>query len=202
VAISSHSEAASVTNILLDQNRAAVLTLKHLYDLGHRRIVFMRGQDNSLDAKPRWEAMMSAARDLGLKREPELTLILEQNSWSPDLGYPVVMDLLRRTQDFTAIACFNDQAAIGAIRALADFKLRCPEDVSVVGFDDISSAGYCIPRLTTVRQPLQAMGESAASKLIEMIEAGQPTPARSIYFEPALIARESTGSARKLRRKA
>jgi DNA-binding LacI/PurR family transcriptional regulator len=200
VAISSHSTQSGVTDILLDHDRASVATLKHLYDLGHRRIAFMRGQVNSLDAGPRWDSLMKAARQLGLVREPELTLKLEHNSWSPDLGYPVVMDLLRRTRDFTALICFNDIAAIGAVRALADQELRCPADISVVGFDDISSAGYCIPRLTTVRQPLQQMGEAAASTLVELIEKVKGASTRPIFFAPELIVRESTTTARRLRR--
>jgi DNA-binding LacI/PurR family transcriptional regulator len=199
VAISGHSQIPSVTNILIDHDYAAMATLKHLRDLGHRRIAFMKGQPNALDAEPRWNSLMAGAQAAGFSIDPQLCLALEMNSWSPDLGYPVVMDLLRRTRNFTALVCFNDLAAIGAIRAVADCNLSCPSDLSIVGFDDIGSAGYCIPRLTTVRQPLEQMGATAAGKLIERIEAAQPGSPQTIYFAPELIVRESTAISRKLR---
>lgn len=195
VAISSHSKHKSVIDVSLDHEAAAHITLRHLYEMGHRRIAYMKGQSNSLDAEPRWSATMEAARQLGLTVDPKLNIALEHNSWSPDLGYPVTLDLLRRTQDFTAIVCFNDQAAIGAIRAIADCGLRCPVDLSIVGFDDISSAGYSIPRLTTVRQPLEQMGQAAARTLIEAIEGQQPA-SRELCFAPELILRESTAAPR------
>ena len=192
VAISGHSKFESVSNIILDHERAAIFTLKHLYDLGHRRIAMMKGQPDALDSEPRWQAMMNAARELGIKVNPELNVFLKTNSWSPELGYPVVSDLLRRTRDFTALVCFNDLAAIGAVRAIVDCNLRCPEDISVVGFDDISAAGYSIPRLTTVRQPLQQMGETAARILVERIQNPENAGQHENYFLPELIIREST----------
>ena len=104
-------------------------------------------------------------------------------------------DLLSRTRDFTAIFCFNDIAAIGAIRAIADSGLRCPDDISVIGFDDISSAAYHIPRLTTVRQPLHRMGEIAVQTLLKRIESPREAYPEFIMFEPELMVRESTGAA-------
>jgi DNA-binding LacI/PurR family transcriptional regulator len=195
VAISSHSPYESVVDVFLDHDAAARIILRHLYELGHRRIAFMKGQKESLDAEPRWDALMRCAREMELEVDPELVMILERNSWSPDLGYPVVFDLLRKTKDFTAIICFNDLAAIGAIRAIADCGLRCPGDLSVVGFDDISSADYCIPRLTTVRQPLQQMGEAAAQTLIQSVEA-RGEKSQNLCFLPELMVRESTAQAK------
>lgn len=197
VAISSHSTHSNVIDVSLDHEVAATLTLRHLYDLGHRRIAFMHGQTNSLDSQPRWDATMRAAKALGLVVDPKLCISLEHNSWSPDLGYQPVLELLRHTQDFTALVCFNDQAAIGAIRAVADCGLRCPVDLSIVGFDDISGAGFSIPRLTTVRQPLQQMGETAARTLIAAIEGTAPAE-RELCFAPELIHRESTAAPTRL----
>jgi DNA-binding LacI/PurR family transcriptional regulator len=200
VAISSHSEFPSVVDVLLDHDEAARITMNHLQALGHKRIAFMKGQPNALDAAPRWDALMKCAQERGIKIEPGNKLVLEHNSWSPDLGYPVVQDLLRRKTDCTAIVCFNDLAAIGAVRALADRELRCPADLSIIGFDDISSAGYCIPRLTTIRQPLAEMGEFAAQSLIRKIESPEWTPRREYTFRPELIERESTGAPAKRRK--
>jgi len=192
VSISSLSQFKSVSCILLDHQRAAMFTLKHLYDLGHRRIALMKGQPNSLDSEPRWQALLGAAQQLGIKVDPSVNTMLTENSWSPELGYPVVSNLLRKTRDFTALVCFNDLAAIGAIRALTDCGVRCPEDVSVVGFDDISAAGYSVPRLTTIRQPLREMGETAARTLIERIQDPKHEVQRETYFLPELVVREST----------
>jgi LacI family transcriptional regulator len=196
VSISGHKKIKGNTNIVMDHDRAALLALKHLYDLGHRRIVFMKGQPHALDSDVRWEGIMTMAKRVGLTIVPELCVYLVANSWSPELGYPVIRDLLARTRDFTAIFCFNDIAAIGAIRAIADCGLRCPEDISVIGFDDIASAAYQTPRLTTVRQPLRRMGEMAVQTLLKRIESPTEAYPEFIMFEPELMVRESTGAAR------
>jgi DNA-binding LacI/PurR family transcriptional regulator len=195
VGISSHSKTAGVTNVMLDHNVAARMALRHLYDLGHRRIAFMKGQQYSLDSEARWEAIVDIAKEIGVVVYPELCVFLEENSWSPELGYPPVRDLLSRTHDFTAIFCFNDTAAIGAIRAIQDAGLSCPRDISVIGFDDIIVAEYFNPRLTTVRQPLRKMGLTAAQLLVQRIQAPDDQYPHDVWFEPELIVRESTAAA-------
>jgi LacI family transcriptional regulator len=192
VGISSHSKADGVTNVMLDHNVAARMALRHLYDLGHRNIAFMKGQRYSLDSETRWQAIVSIAQEIGLIIRPELCIFLEENLWSPQLGYPPVRDLLARTRDFTALFCFNDTAAIGAIRAIQDAGLACPRDISVIGFDDIIVAEYFNPRLTTVRQPLHNMGIAAAELLIKRIQAPDEPYPQDVWFEPELIVREST----------
>src|ERR1039458_3931366 len=113
VSISGHRRMSGVTNVVLDHDRSATLALKHLYELGHRRIAFMKGQRHALHSETRWENIAAIARKMGIMIVPELCMYLEKNSWSPELGYPIVRDLLKRTQDFTAIFCFNDIAEIG-----------------------------------------------------------------------------------------
>jgi DNA-binding LacI/PurR family transcriptional regulator len=195
VTISGHKKIKGNTNIQLDHDRAALLALKHLYDLGHRRIAFMKGQPQISDSDFRWKGIMAMAMRVGLTIFPELCVYLEANTWSQELSYPIVRNLLARTRDFTAIFCFNDIAAIGAIRAIADAGLRCPDDISVIGFDDISSAAYQTPRLTTVRQPLRRMGETAVQTLLKRIEAPTAAYPEIILFEPELMVRESTSAA-------
>ena len=192
VGISIHSNAPTVTNVMLDHTSAARMALRHLYDLGHRRIAFMKGQRYSLDTEARWESILNMAREIGVAVDDDLCIFLEKNIWSPELGYPPVRDLLARTRDFTAIFCFNDTAAIGAVRAIEDAGLNCPRDISVIGFDDIILAEYFNPRLTTVRQPLHNMGTEAARLLVRRIQTpDQPYP-QEVWFEPKLIVREST----------
>jgi DNA-binding LacI/PurR family transcriptional regulator len=185
-----------VTNIMLDHDRSAALALKHLRDLGHKRIVFIKGQDHISDSEIRWESIVKTAKAMGVAVHPELCVHLEANSSSPELGYPVIRDLLTKTRDFTAIFSFNDLAAIGAVRALADVGLSVPGDVSVVGFDDIASAMYQTPSLTTVRQPLHRMGEAAAQLLVKRIAKPHEPYPEEITFEPELMVRESSGAAK------
>jgi DNA-binding LacI/PurR family transcriptional regulator len=196
VGISSHNSPPGVTNVMLDHTRAAGMALRHLYELGHRNIAFMKGQLYSLDSEARWEGIISIAQQIGLTIRPELCIFLEENLWSPELGYAPVRNLLSRTRDFTAIFCFNDTTAIGAIRAIEDAGLICPRDISVIGFDDIIVAEYLNPRLTTVRQPLHKMGRSAAQLLVRRIQSPDQPCLEEVWFEPELVVRESTAAAR------
>ncbi len=198
VAIPGHKPMPGATNIVLDHEQATMLALQHLYDLGHRRIAFMKGPSFTQDVMARWSGTLLAAQRLGLPVLPELCMNFEASEMAPDMGYPIVRDLLARTRDFTAIFCFNDTTAIGAIRAIRDASLRCPEDISVVGFDDILSAAYHTPSLTTIRQPLRQMGETAAEVLLRRIKNPEASHPGEIMLQPELIVRESTSRAREL----
>ena len=114
---------------------------------------------------------------------------------APEIGYKPMQVLLEKTRDFTAIFCFNDIAAIGAIRTLRDAGLNVPGDVSVVGFDDILSAAYYTPSLTTVRQPLTEMGKRGAQVLLERIANREAPFPSEIVMAPELVVRESSGPA-------
>ena len=200
VAVAGHRKIAGVTNVVLDHRRAAELSLRHLYQLGHRHIAFMRGQPFSCDSDDRWKSLMTVARELGLEVCPELTVQLERDLTSPELGYPVVQALLQKGRRFTAIISFNDIAAIGAIRALRDANLKIPDDVSVIGFDDIGVAAYQTPRLTTIRQPLRRMGETAARILLQRIQGFEDYP-EEFAVAPELMIRETTAApSRRVRR--
>lgn len=198
VAVSSHNPAAGVTNVVLDHDQGARLALSHLIELGHERIAFMQGATGITDAQYRWKSIANVAGEMGIAMRPELCIQLQETRQTPEAGYQVMQDLLRRTRDFTAIFCFNDISAIGAIRAIIDAGLRVPDDISVVGFDDIVTAAFCRPSLTTVKQPLQEMGARAAQVLLDRIgKPGGEWPAE-LMMEPELIVRESTGPARSL----
>src|ERR1700723_3197622 len=192
VAIAGHQHISGVTHVVLDHHRAAELSLRHLYDLGHRTIAFMRGQPYSSDSDARWQSIVQVAQDLGLSIRPELTIQLEKDLTSPELGYPVVEQLLTHYRNFTAFLSFNDIAAIGCIRALHDVGLRVPEDVSVVGFDDIKEAAFQTPSLTTIRQPLHQMGALAVRTLLQQLRPSDTKAPLQVAVEPELIVREST----------
>jgi LacI family transcriptional regulator len=221
VAISAHSAADNVTNIVLDHHLAALQALTHLYELGHRRIAIMRGPRAIPDSEFRWESIQQVAGEIDLKIDPALVVRIDADSgadsgagpgggsgagaWSmkagqhpmaPEIGYKPMQSLLERTRAFTAVFCFNDISAIGAIRALKDAGLSVPGDVSVVGFDDILSAAYFTPSLTTVRQPLEQMGRRGAQVLLERIADREKKFSGEIVMSPELVVRESTGPAK------
>jgi LacI family transcriptional regulator len=191
VAVAGHKKIEGVTNIVLDHRRAAELALRHLYQLGHRQIAFMRGQTFSSDSDDRWKSFMAVTRELGLQVQPELVIQLQVNISSPELGYPVVQQLLDTKRPFTALVSFNDISAIGAIRAFRDHNLRVPEDVSVIGFDDIQGAAFHNPSLTTIKQPLNNMGIASARILLERLRGKKDYP-EQVAIVPELIIREST----------
>jgi len=196
VTVAGHKRIEGVANVVLDHRRAAELILRHLYELGHRKIAFMRGQPFSSDSGVRWQSLAKVAREMGLAVQPELTIQLTRDLTSPELGYPVVQQLLALHRRFTALVCFNDMAAIGAIRALHDAQLRVPQDISVVGFDDIPQAAFQTPSLTTVRQPLHTMGKLSAELLLQHLRSRVAMPTE-VAVEPELIVRESTAAARR-----
>jgi DNA-binding LacI/PurR family transcriptional regulator len=195
VAVAGHKELKGVTNIVLDHERAAHVALEHLAELGHRRIAFMRGQNVSSDSADRWKAICTVAQKIGLTIDPQLVIQLELDDPSPHLGYPYAKELLARNKPFTALFAYNDISAIGAIRAFQERALRIPEDISVVGFDDIQFAAFNTPSLTTVRQPLAKMGQIAAETLLARIEEQREAQAE-IAIEPTLVVRESSGPVR------
>jgi LacI family transcriptional regulator len=191
VVVAGHRKIEGVTNVVLDQKRAAELALRHLYQLGHRKIAFMRGGSHSSDADDRWNCLMAVARDMKIPVLSELNVQLELRVSTPELGFAPTNELIDRGEDFTALVCYNDIAAIGAIRALMNHGLRVPEDVSVVGFDDIQGAAFHNPSLTTIRQPLHEMGGVAARILLQRIR-GQATFPDVVPIHPELVIREST----------
>ena len=191
VAVAGHQQIPGVTNIVLDHRFAAELTLTHLHSLGHRQIAFMRGQAFSSDSKERWQSIVAVAGEIGIEIRPELTVQLDRDLTSPELGYPVMQQLLSGGKKFTALVAFNDPSAIGAIRALQDIGVKVPGDVSVIGFDDIKVAAFNNPRLTTIRQPLSNMGRIAAQCVLNRLN-GSEQFRKQITVEPELVIRDST----------
>jgi LacI family transcriptional regulator len=197
VCVSGHENAPGGAHITLDHERAAVLGLSHLIELGHRRIAAIKGQEFSSDTNVRWTAICEVANRMEAPIASELISQLEGDSPSPETGYLATKRLLERSVSFTALFAFNDISAIGSIRALREAGLRVPEDVSVIGFDDIPAAAYNYPALTTIKQPLSEMGRLAAEHLLKRISDGAESDLpEEIMVEPELIIRQSTARAR------
>ncbi len=199
VSVSGHKRVDGVTNVVLDHDLAASLALRHLKDLGHRRIAFIKGQVFSSDSEIRWRALNAVASQIGITIDKKLVAQMEHDSSSPEVGFGVMQEILSRNAAFTAVCAFNDLSAIGAIQALREARKQVPGDVSVIGFDDIRSAAFQNPRLTTIRQPLREMGVLAAETLLKRIARGSTSeyPAE-IMVKPELVVRNSTAAAPKL----
>ena len=188
-----------ISSVLVDNETGACLALEHLYSLGHRKIAFIRGPKRLGDSGSRWRGVTNFARAKHLEIDPELVLDLPE-SLDPksafENGQRLTEDLLRRKHRFTALMAFDDMTALGALRALHKAGVRVPEQCSVIGFDDVAPAAVAIPPLTTVRQPMEAMGAAAVTVVMEGIRAAvEQLSFRASHQKtaPELVVRESTG---------
>jgi LacI family transcriptional regulator len=196
VTVGGECNGSNICNILLDHSKGCRLAMEHLAVLGHKDVAFFKGHPGSADTELRWKFICEAAAELGIPIRDELWIQLRGVAGLPEAstseeGYIYAQRLLDRKQHFTALFAFNDMSAIGAASAFRDSGLKLPEDLSLIGFDDIPSASFTNPRLTTVRQPLHEMGTLAASTLLERI-ANPGTGPQQILVEPELVVREST----------
>jgi LacI family transcriptional regulator len=196
VSVSGHTRREGTINIRLNHLKAAEFGLSHLKQLGHQSIAFIKGQPFSSDTNQRWRAIVETAKAMGIEMNPGLTVQMQSVDAGPGPGHEATCQILRMGIPFTAIFAFNDISAIGAIVALREAGLRVPKDVSVLGFDDVLAASTNHPPLTTIQQPLRAMGRAAATTLLGMIrdDLARPWPA-AITVQPSLVVRNSTGHA-------
>ena len=194
VVVSGHREPEGTLSICLNHRLAAGLAIDHLLELGHRKIAILKGQAFSSDTQIRWKSIADAAKKRGLALDLKLVEQLDGLGPGNELGYAATRRLLKAGRQFSALFAFNDSAAIGAMKALAEAGLGVPGDVSVVGFDDVQGAAFQNPGLTTVVQPLREMGVLAATALLDQI-LKRPATSRSHVriVDPGFVVRGSTG---------
>jgi LacI family transcriptional regulator len=183
---------------MVDNEAGGRLELEHLYKLGHRKIAFIRGPKMLIDSAPRWKGIQKFASSVGYEIDSNLVMqlpdSLDPNS-SFEGGIRLTEELLQKRKKFTALMAFDDLTAIGAIRALTKAGVKVPEHCSVAGFDDVALSAMCAPSLTTVRQPLETMGNLAVNIIMEGINAAQEKRDWTISHQrtsPELVIREST----------
>jgi LacI family transcriptional regulator len=169
--------------------RAAVV---HLAELGHRRVGYITGNERLASARDRRRGFEHVRAQLGLHRHPEL---IAEGDYLQRGGYEAAQRLLRLRPRPTAIFAANDISALGALAAIREAGLRVPDDLSLVGFDDIALASQVHPALTTVRQPMQQMGRAAVNTLLAMV-AGIDAPSSLITLPTELVVRSSTAPPR------
>jgi LacI family transcriptional regulator len=177
-----------VLSIHVNEEQAAFDAVSHLISLGHRKIYMISGRGFSF-GRQRAEGFFQAHEAAGLERNE--SRLVQVPYYTAEFGMYGMRECLLRDRDFSALFAATDELAIGAVRVLRDEGLRVPEDISVVGFDDIEITDYLIPRLTTIRQPLDAIGEQTALTLHKLINGTRGNGADMI-LPYKLIIREST----------
>ncbi|MBL8329768.1 MAG: LacI family DNA-binding transcriptional regulator [Rubrivivax sp.] len=173
-----------------DNFEGARLATHHLLALGHRRIAFIAGDMRHPDGKERLRGYRSALSAAGLA--PDEALVMP-GAYTEDSGRLAVERLIDNRTPFTALFAANDQMAVGARLALHHRRIRVPEDISLVGFDDLDSSVYAIPPLTTVHHPINELGQLAAAAMLQLLDGEQPTLTMP---PPRLIVRESSAAPR------
>src|SRR5205814_3108129 len=190
--------AHTVSSVMGDNEAGGRLALEHLYKLGHRKIAFIRGPKALIDSAPRWKGVQKFASSVGHEIDQSLVTQLPDGldpSSGFDGGFRLTEELLQKRKKFTALVAFDDLTALGAIRALTKAGIKVPDQCSVAGFDDVALSAMSAPSLTTVRQPLEAMGNLAVNIVMEGINASQEKRDWTITHHrvaPELVIREST----------
>ncbi|MCH4876074.1 LacI family transcriptional regulator [Pseudomonas sp. TMW22090] len=179
-------------SISLDNRAAAKAMTEHLIELGHRRIGLIKGPKSSPLTRDRVAGYQDALNQAGIEADPALVCHGDFSLKAGDDGAAAMLALPDRP---TALFCENDEMAIGALKRIRQSGLRVPEDISLVGFDDIPFAAYCDPPLTTISQPAAAFGQRAVEMLIALIEK-KPLAERHVVLPFELTLRESTARVR------
>lgn len=181
---------SDVVSICTDNERGGHEAVCHLVELGHRQIAFIGVPSFVKSGIPRRRGYDRALEEHGLTPNPDL-IVVEENS--ADGGYCAATTLLARRQNVTAVFAYDDVMAIGAMRAFQERGIRIPEDLAIVGYDDIPLAAHVSPPLTTVRQAIQMMGIRAMQMLIKLMEGEEPEEVETL-LQPQLIVRQSSRS--------
>lgn len=179
-----------VNSVCVDNYEGVRLALEHLVGLGHKRIGYISGNPNSSDGPERLEAFKALSKKLNLDQDEGLIV---HGDFTFESGEREVQKLLSLKTPPTAIFAASDYMAIGAMRAIKAKGLSIPKDIALVGFDNTLEAAYVSPALTTIRQPLQEMGEAAVDLAIRSMEEEDFKP-QTLVLKPELIIRESCGA--------
>lgn len=174
--------------VFLDNVKGAYLAVNYLIDNGHKNIAFISGTKTAIISLNRLKGYKKALEERNIKVNED---IIVEGNWQIDSGYKRTMELLDQGKEFTAIFAGNDLMAVGAIKALKSRNIKIPEQVEIIGFDNIDLSWIIEPQLSTVGQPAYKMGAKGAQQLINLIE-GKKIVNKSIILEPELILRETT----------
>ena len=178
-----------VSSATADDRMGMRLSVEHLVSLGHTRIAHLAGPLDYSTGLDRYEIFHETMRACGVEPDPELVLVTE--AFTESEGARLCGQLMAAGREFTAVAAANDLLALGCYDVLAEHGVRCPEEISVVGFNDMPFAARFQPPLTTVHIPHYEIGQAAAQLMLERLQDGE-SPPRQIRLEPSLTVRGST----------
>ncbi|WP_022765086.1 LacI family DNA-binding transcriptional regulator [Butyrivibrio sp. XPD2006] len=179
------------STVSVDDEKESFKVVEYLIGLGHKKIAILtEGSDTPSIVKLRFKGYLDALKKHGIKPDEKLIRYVDRRIYTFGNGYETTRNLIESGEKFTAIYCISDVLAVGALRALADAGIRVPDDVSVVGYDGQEIAEYCVPRLTTLRQPMVDMAEEAMKLLFSIID--KESGHKHIVFPGELIVGEST----------
>lgn len=193
VLIDSPFLASPMPVVSVDNSAGSYAATKHLIELGHRRIAHIAGSRDLGIALQREQSYAQALADSGLTYQR--VVYAHSIQWGYESGYTAMRQLLMDDEPPTAVFAASDALAIGAYRALAEAGLRVPDDISVIGFDNIEASAFTTPPLTTVHQPFTELGHEAFSLLLAMLDGGVRQPS-NVLLPAEIVYRESTGRAR------
>jgi LacI family transcriptional regulator len=198
VIIGRELQRGSINSVLVDNEAGGKLAIEHLHSLGHRKIAFIRGPKMLADSSSRWKGVRTFAKSAGLTIDEHLVSELpdlRESNAGFEGGARATAEFLRRKRPFTAIMAFDDLTALGCIRALTRAGIKVPEQCSIIGFDDVAPAAFSTPALTTIRQPMEAMGTTAVQIVVDSIRAAVERRDGNVIHRkvaPELVVREST----------
>jgi LacI family transcriptional regulator len=182
----------NIPSIFLDNVKGGFLATEYLIKSGHKKIGFIVGPDGYVESNQRFQGYMMALEQYELKKEDCIMIKEDRIGWTPICGYKTMKQIIDNNNGYTAIVCFDDITAFGAIRSSSENGFKVPEDISVIGFDDLIISAYYNPPLTTIRQPMKEIGQKTANLLLEIINNKElPKEQIKIIMQPELVIRNS-----------
>ena len=188
VVLNRHIEANNIIRILSDDKSGAYKITSHLVENGHQKIAIIEGKESFKTNQQRKEGFMEALSNHQISFNPALSV---KGNYDLSSGYSAMKKLLNLKDKFTAVFCFNDDMAVGAMKAIAEKNLRIPEDISIVGFDDSGYAPFLNPALTTVKRPIGKISIDGAKKLLDIIQNNKISQSQEYHVKTELVIRDS-----------
>jgi LacI family transcriptional regulator len=179
-------KAPNLVSLDFDNFKGGKLATQYMVSLGHRRIAFIAGDPKHPDATERLRGYKSALDEAGIAFKASL---VAEGLFHEDGGHLAVEQLLNNGEEFTAIVSANDQMAMGAYLALHRKKIRVPQDVSIIGFDNLLTSSYCLPPLSTIHHPAFELGQLSAQAILQLLQGVAP---KLKVPPPEVVVREST----------
>lgn len=192
VLVDNEAKEDNVDSVVSDNEAAAKCAIQHFYALGHRKIAFIGGPQSHVSLVQRYKGYVGALEDFGINFNGKWAIFAGSvEIHGPQIGYEGTCELMEGPERPTAIFADNDMTALGVLKALHEKGIKVPEEVSVIGFDNIEVSAHTHPPLTTVHIPKMQMGSLAARRLVDLIQGKDTAPIKTVVYG-TLVIRDST----------